>query len=272
MYNILKRLCRDAGAGQWNHCAGDFIRCPQPGRLWMGCSRRDDIEPCCWAPGGRPAGDRLRRRSLVAAACPERRLWAILVGNRPAASARCAADHRRAGGLGAERQLDGRLGTRLCCRRAAWRGFTTPGATVFSSCGRPAANRLDAAMQSRSADQFYATLSEAYQGRARPSTGCASRQMMRPFRLAARSPEFRAKRTAGASGRSGGERGFARRCGQLIRIVRGRATRKHPAGKWAGAEQTNGDLVLEVRDDGEVLPQDITNASRHGLRACEQVS
>jgi two-component system nitrate/nitrite sensor histidine kinase NarX len=62
---------------------------------------------------------------------------------------------------------------------------------------------------------------------------------------------------------------------QLIRIVQEALSnvRKHAhAGEvWLRLGQTNGDLVLEVRDDGEgFTPQDITSASRHGLRSMRE--
>jgi two-component system nitrate/nitrite sensor histidine kinase NarX len=62
---------------------------------------------------------------------------------------------------------------------------------------------------------------------------------------------------------------------QLIRIVQEALSnvRKHAhAGDvWLAIDQANGDLVLEVRDDGQgFTPQDITSTARHGLRGMRE--
>jgi two-component system nitrate/nitrite sensor histidine kinase NarX len=62
---------------------------------------------------------------------------------------------------------------------------------------------------------------------------------------------------------------------QLIRIVQEALSnvRKHArAGQvWLSVREASGDLVLEVRDDGEGFsPQDISSASRHGLRGMRE--
>jgi two-component system nitrate/nitrite sensor histidine kinase NarX len=137
----------------------------------------------------------------------------------------------------------------------------------------------DAARARQSADLFYATLSEAYQDarqaidglRVSPDEcGLAGwlHQIADEFQelsglpvhiddtpVEARlSPEVQA---------------------QLIRIIQEALSnvRKHAnAGEvWLALAQTNNDLVLEVRDDGDgFTPQDITSASRHGLRSMRE--
>lgn len=62
---------------------------------------------------------------------------------------------------------------------------------------------------------------------------------------------------------------------QLIRIVQEALSnvRKHARARqvWLSIRQVAGDLVLEVRDDGDgFTPQDITSASRHGLRSMRE--
>jgi two-component system nitrate/nitrite sensor histidine kinase NarX len=62
---------------------------------------------------------------------------------------------------------------------------------------------------------------------------------------------------------------------QLIRIIQEALSnvRKHAHARqvWLAIRQTAGDLVLEVRDDGDgFTPQDITSASRHGLRGMRE--
>lgn len=62
---------------------------------------------------------------------------------------------------------------------------------------------------------------------------------------------------------------------QLIRIIQEALSnvRKHAHATqvWLAIRQTAGDLILEVRDDGDgFTPQDITSASRHGLRSMRE--
>jgi two-component system nitrate/nitrite sensor histidine kinase NarX len=62
---------------------------------------------------------------------------------------------------------------------------------------------------------------------------------------------------------------------QLIRIIQEALSnvRKHAQASevWLAIRQTNGDLLLEVRDDGDgFTPQDISSASRHGLRGMRE--
>jgi len=139
----------------------------------------------------------------------------------------------------------------------------------------------DAVRARQSADLFYATLSEAYQDARQAIDGlrvspdeCGLSGWLHqiadefqdlsglPIHLeespveASISPEVQA---------------------QLIRIIQEALSnvRKHAhAGEvWLVLGQTNDDLVLEVRDDGQGFSQqDITTASRHGLRSMRERS
>jgi two-component system nitrate/nitrite sensor histidine kinase NarX len=62
---------------------------------------------------------------------------------------------------------------------------------------------------------------------------------------------------------------------QLIRIVQEALSnvRKHANAShvWIGCRAANGDLLLEVRDDGQGFsPEDVTSASQHGLRGMRE--
>jgi two-component system nitrate/nitrite sensor histidine kinase NarX len=137
----------------------------------------------------------------------------------------------------------------------------------------------DAARLRQSADLFYATLSEAYQDARQAIDGlrvspdeCGLSGWLRqiadefqdlsglPVHLEESPVEARVSPEVQA---------------QLIRIIQEALSnvRKHAhAGEvWLRLGQTNDDLVLEVTDDGDgFTPQDITNASRHGLRSMRE--
>lgn len=62
---------------------------------------------------------------------------------------------------------------------------------------------------------------------------------------------------------------------QLIRIVQEALSnvRKHSQAKqvWIGCHETDGDVLLEVRDDGRGFePEDVSGASQHGLRGMRE--
>jgi two-component system nitrate/nitrite sensor histidine kinase NarX len=137
----------------------------------------------------------------------------------------------------------------------------------------------DAVRARKSADQFYATLSEAYQDARQAIDGlrvspdeCGLsgwlHQIAEEFQELSGLPVHLEESPVEA-------RVSPEVQAQLIRIVQEALSnvRKHAhAGEvWLALRQSNGDLVLEVRDDGEgFTPQDIPNASRHGLRSMRE--
>jgi signal transduction histidine kinase len=137
----------------------------------------------------------------------------------------------------------------------------------------------DSARARQSADLFYATLSEAYQDARQAIDGlrvspdeCGLsgwlHQIANEFQDLSGLPVHLEESPVEAQVSPEVQ-------AQLIRIVQEALSnvRKHArAGEvWLSFGQAKDDLVLEVRDDGEGFsPQDITNASRHGLRSMRE--
>ena len=248
---------------------------------------------------GDPAGDPASRpelKSLLAAPLlsPERAvLGAILVGNRRASGfqpRQLALLQTIAGqvalvvqnaSLMAELEYQTMLQERARLAREIHDGLAqTIGFLKLQAAQlRTQLDSGDAARARQSADLFYTTLSEAYQDARQAIDGlrvspdeCGLTGWLHqiasefqdlsglPVHLEESSVEAQVSPEVQA---------------QLIRIVQEALSnvRKHARARevWLALRQTNGDLVLEVRDDGEgFTPQDITNASRHGLRSMRE--
>lgn len=140
-------------------------------------------------------------------------------------------------------------------------------------------SREDLDRARRAADTFYATLSEAYQDARQAIDGlrispdeCGLAgwlaQMASEFQELSGLPVHLGEVVMNSHLSSEVQ-------AQLIRIVQEALSnvRKHSQAKqvWIGCHETDGDVLLEVRDDGRGFePEDVSGASQHGLRGMRE--